>query len=139
MALSGTSGGPQLRSRRVGEAGTWWDEGVCGRLAIDELVDALVRAYLAEAVGWEDALTALPNWDVRPTDTIPMLVESARRGGARILAPARWGLLAPGAPATGEPPRFNARLETLGARPARLSARAAPPGRADGGPGWPWR
>jgi len=100
---------------------------VCGRFAVDDGIDALVRAYVAEGGDWQDALTALPNWNIRPTDTIAVLIESTREPGAprRILAPARWGLVPPWSPtATTSVPTFNARLETLGDRPMWKAALA---------------
>ena len=93
---------------------------MCGRFAIDDSVDELIRAFVADGGDWEQALTALPNANVRPTDTIAVLIESLKGMDApgarrRILAPARWSLV-PSWSRTEKTsgPTFNARVETLG-------------------------
>lgn len=110
---------------------------MCGRFAVDDSVDELVKAFVADGGDWEQALTALPNPNIRPTDTIAVLLESLKGldapasasagsagptgpGGAprsprRVLAPARWSLV-PSWSRTVKTsgPTFNARLETLG-------------------------
>ena len=100
---------------RVGRP--WHDVAMCGRFAIDDSVDELVRAFVAEGGDWADALTALPNPEIRPTDTIAVLLESAKGADAprRILAPARWSLV-PSWSRTLKTsgPTFNARVETVG-------------------------
>lgn len=90
---------------------------MCGRFAIDDSVDELVRAFVAEGGDWTEAITALPNPEIRPTDTIAVLVESGKGADAprRIVAPARWSLVPTWSrtlKTTG--PTFNARVETLG-------------------------
>jgi len=96
---------------------------MCGRFAVDDSVDELVKAFVADGGDWEQALTALPNANIRPTDTIAVLLESLKGleapGAAgsprRILAPARWSLVPPWSRTEKTSgPTFNARLETLG-------------------------
>lgn len=90
---------------------------MCGRFAIDDTVDELIRAYVADGGEVGELPDAIPNANVRPTDTIAVVLETTRGLPAprRVLAPARWGLVPPwGTTLASRGPTFNARLETLG-------------------------
>jgi len=84
---------------------------VCGRFALDAKTDDLIAAFVADGgdfAEWE------PNWNIRPTDTVPIVVESTKSELRRLVAPARWSLV----PTWSQElilkyPTFNARSETV--------------------------
>ena len=93
---------------------------MCGRFAIDQGVDDLVRDFL---VGRAQFPTWLPRWNIAPTSTIPIIVE--RTTGLRELGPARWSLVPPWSPElTLRYPTFNARSETAATKPTFQKALA---------------
>lgn len=84
---------------------------MCGRYASNRSAAALTAFFDAED-DTDDRLT--PAAELRPTDPVPIVRPS---GAARALSVARWGLLPPWRP-EGGPVLFNARAETLAAKPA---------------------
>ncbi|MDR0783907.1 MAG: SOS response-associated peptidase [Propionibacteriaceae bacterium] len=88
---------------------------MCGRFSID----AKVGAYIEELVyeyGMQviDHLEAFfPNWDVKPTQTIPVIFHSEPHGGD-VVAGARWGYIPTWAKSLAATPKtlFNARSES---------------------------
>ncbi len=65
-----------------------------------------------------------PSWNIAPTDTVPIVVETLVDGEIlRRLGPARWGLLPPWAKdRTFSSRTFNARSETVTTKPSFRSA-----------------
>lgn len=88
---------------------------MCGRYAASKDVDGLVEQFaVAEVVEAPPA----PNYNVAPTDNVPMVVE-AEQGGSRQLRVARWGLVPSWAKDVKVGARmFNARWESLADKPA---------------------
>src|SRR4051794_5507760 len=87
---------------------------MCGRYATTRSDTDLSLLFDAPAVG--EPLG--PSWNVAPTDPVPVVRMSERRGG-RVLDTARWGLLPPwaGDPRAGAR-MINARSETVATSPA---------------------
>jgi putative SOS response-associated peptidase YedK len=84
---------------------------VCGRFALDAKTDELIAAFVADGgdyAQWE------PNWNIRPTDTVPIIVESIKTAQRRLVVPARWSLVPTWSKQlTLKYPTFNARSETV--------------------------
>jgi putative SOS response-associated peptidase YedK len=84
---------------------------VCGRFALNAKVDELIATFVADGgdfADWE------PNWNIHPTDTIPIIVESAKTELRRMVVPARWSLVPRWSKElTLKYPTFNARSETV--------------------------
>jgi putative SOS response-associated peptidase YedK len=94
---------------------------MCGRYMITAPLEALVTLFGAEPDGVETI--AGPRPDIRPTETVPVVVSTAR---GRRLVPMRWGFIPAwyAAPNAG-PLLINARAETIAAKPAfRQAVRA---------------
>jgi putative SOS response-associated peptidase YedK len=90
--------------------------GMCGRFAMDKKTDDLIQEYVAQGGDFRDWT---PSWNIAPTDTIPVLLESAKGDGdeVRRLEPARWSLV----PSYSKElklkyPTFNARAEGLASK-----------------------
>jgi putative SOS response-associated peptidase YedK len=92
---------------------------MCGRFVLDKRTTDLVTLFDVDIAG--DALPG-PSWNIAPTDTIPVVIDSLPRATSeddfpepvRRLEAARWGLV-PGFatdPKAG-PPLFNARSESV--------------------------
>ncbi len=84
---------------------------MCGRFAIsDTPPDDLVRVFDVDTVG--EGIPG-PNWNVRPTDPIPVVIESDKDGPVvRRLEAARWSLVPSFSKELKLPyPTFNARAE----------------------------
>jgi putative SOS response-associated peptidase YedK len=87
---------------------------MCGRYATTRSDADL--SLLFDAVNVTGGLT--PSWNVAPTDPVPLVRLSRRRGG-RVLDTARWGLVPPWAPdLRGGARMINARAETVATSPA---------------------
>jgi putative SOS response-associated peptidase YedK len=87
---------------------------MCGRYATTRSDGELSGLFAA----LDDAAGTVPSWNVAPTDPVPVVRVSQRRG-ARVLAPARWGLVPPWAPdLRGGARMINARAETVATSPA---------------------
>ena len=87
---------------------------MCGRYATTrseaDLTDLFDTVTVAE--------TPPPSWNVAPTDPVPLVRMSQRRGG-RVLDTARWGLVPPWATdPRGGARMINARAETVATSPA---------------------
>lgn len=86
---------------------------MCGRYAAAKAIDLVAGHFGADDV---DDHVVPPGYNVAPTDTVPVVVQSA--GGRRVTA-MRWGLVPSwSADATSGARLINARLETLGEKPA---------------------
>jgi putative SOS response-associated peptidase YedK len=87
---------------------------MCGRYATTRSDADLTLLFDAVAVTEGQA----PSWNVAPTDPVPVVRVSQRRGG-RVLDTARWGLVPPWAtdPRAGAR-MINARAETVATSPA---------------------
>jgi putative SOS response-associated peptidase YedK len=87
---------------------------MCGRYATTRSDADL--SLLFDAVNVTEGLQ--PSWNVAPTDPVPLVRLSQRRGG-RVLDRARWGLVPPWAPdLRGGARMINARAETVATSPA---------------------
>lgn len=83
---------------------------MCGRFVVSDTTPDLVAVFDVDTVG--DGLPE-PNWNVRPTDPIPVVIESKKDGPVvRRLEAARWSLVPSFAKELKSPyPTFNARAE----------------------------
>jgi putative SOS response-associated peptidase YedK len=83
---------------------------------MDKDTDDLIREFVAAGGRADDWR---PSWNIKPTDTIPVVVESSRSGERRrLVAQARWSLV----PTWSTDlklkfPTFNARSETAAEKP----------------------
>lgn len=85
---------------------------MCGRFAMDQLVEDLIQEFVADGGDFRDWR---PSWNIKPTDTIPIVIETGAAGATpvRRIEPARWSLVPPWSKEL--PLRFatfNARSET---------------------------
>jgi putative SOS response-associated peptidase YedK len=84
---------------------------MCGRFAVDSEVNELIEDFVATGGNVQDWR---PNYNIRPTDPIPVVIESVKTGELeRRLELARWSLT-PGwsKQLKMKGPTFNARAET---------------------------
>ena len=86
---------------------------MCGRYALSTETDDLIKVFVAEG---GDFKNWRPSYNIAPTQTIPVLIESAKGGveATRRLEPARWSLV----PSWSKQlklkyPTFNARSEDI--------------------------
>lgn len=87
---------------------------MCGRYATTRSDADL--SLLFDAVNVTEGLE--PSWNVAPTDPVPLVRVSERRGG-RVLDTAKWGLVPPWSPDLRSGARMiNARAETVATSPA---------------------
>lgn len=92
---------------------------------MDKETDELINEFVAEGGDFRDWR---PGWNIAPTDTIPVVIESAKGGDGpvRRLEPARWSLV----PSWSKElktkfPSFNARAEGITEKSAWKSAVAS--------------
>jgi len=84
---------------------------MCGRFAVDSEVNELIEEFMATGGNPNDWR---PGWNIRPTDPVPVVIESTKTGElVRRLELARWSLV----PSWSKElklkvPTFNARAET---------------------------
>jgi len=86
-------------------------EVMCGRFAVDSEVNELIEEFMATGGNPNDWR---PGWNIRPTDPVPVVIESTKTGElVRRLELARWSLV-PGwsKELKLKVPTFNARAET---------------------------
>jgi putative SOS response-associated peptidase YedK len=86
---------------------------MCGRFAMNKETDELITDFVAEGGDFRDWR---PGYNIAPTDTIPVVIQSAKGGdeAVRRLEPARWSLV----PSWSKElklryPTFNARSENI--------------------------
>jgi putative SOS response-associated peptidase YedK len=88
---------------------------MCGRFALNAKVDELIATFVADGgdyADWE------PRWNIHPTETIPIVVESTKTELPRMVVPARWSLVPRWSKElTLKYPTFNARSETVADKP----------------------
>jgi putative SOS response-associated peptidase YedK len=86
---------------------------MCGRFAMSKETDELITEFVAQGGDFRDWR---PNWNIKPTNTIPVLLDSAK-GEAEVvrrLEPARWSLTPPWSKELKTKfPTFNARSEGI--------------------------
>jgi putative SOS response-associated peptidase YedK len=84
---------------------------MCGRFAVDKEVNELIEEFVAAGGDVQDWR---PNWNIRPTDRIPVVFESVKEGElTRRLELARWSLVPSWSKELKQKfPTFNARSET---------------------------
>ncbi|MGJ8556200.1 MAG: SOS response-associated peptidase, partial [Sulfitobacter geojensis] len=93
---------------------------MCGRMAMTLPPDAMAQLFAAAPA---NDLPPVPNYNVCPTDPVPIVTSDAE--GGRKLRPMRWGFIPRWykVPSAG-PLLINARAETLAEKPAfRTAAR----------------
>jgi putative SOS response-associated peptidase YedK len=89
---------------------------VCGRFALNAKTDELIAAFVADG---GDFAQWTPQWNIHPTDTIPIIVESTKTAARRMVVPARWSLVPPWSKELAlKYPTFNARSETVAEKPS---------------------
>ena len=89
---------------------------MCGRFALNAKTDELVTAFVADGGNFADWK---PSWNIHPTDTIPLVVESATTPLRRQVVAARWSLVPTWSKElTLRYPTFNARSETVAEKPS---------------------
>ncbi len=94
---------------------------MCGRYVLARASGELARELdLSEEPEWD----LRPDWNIAPTKTVPIVVETLVEGElVRKLGPARWGLLPPWVKdLTFSSRTFNARSETVAEKPSFRSA-----------------
>lgn len=90
---------------------------MCGRMVLTHAHDAMARLFEAEPA---NDLPDVPNYNVCPTNRIPVVTSEA---GRRLYRPMRWGLIPPWYKApNGGPLLINARSETVAEKPAFRTA-----------------
>jgi putative SOS response-associated peptidase YedK len=97
---------------------------MCGRIIITDTAPDLAAMFDVEHEGEN---LPEPSWNIRPTEQIPIVLESARTDPAvRRLESARWSLIPSFATeSTSKFPTFNARAETAAEKPTfKASVRA---------------
>jgi putative SOS response-associated peptidase YedK len=89
---------------------------MCGRFAMSKDTDDLIQEFVAEGGDFRDWK---PSYNIAPTETIPVLIQSAKGGveAVRRLEPARWSLV----PSWSKQlklkyPTFNARSEDIASK-----------------------
>ncbi|TFD89189.1 SOS response-associated peptidase [Cryobacterium serini] len=95
---------------------TRYSECMCGRLVITDSAPDLAAMFDIEHEGEN---LPEPSWNIRPTDQIPIVLESAKTDPhVRRLESARWSLIPSFATeSTSKFPTFNARAETAAEKP----------------------
>jgi putative SOS response-associated peptidase YedK len=90
---------------------------MCGRFIITDTAPDLVAMFDVEVEGEN---LPEPSWNVKPTEGIPVVLESAKQDPpVRRLEAARWSLVPSGSPdLVPGYPTFNARAESVGQKPA---------------------
>ena len=91
---------------------------MCGRFVVAGERRDLLGLFEIEIEG--DGIPG-PSWNIRPTDQIPVVIDSVRGDElpVRRLAVARWSLTPSSSPTLATPfPTFNARSETAAEKPA---------------------
>ena len=90
---------------------------MCGRFIITDTAPDLAAMFDVEHEGEN---LPEPSWNIKPTERIPIVLESAKSGSVvRRLEAARWSLVPSFATALVSPfPSFNARSETVGEKAA---------------------
>ncbi|HEV7951190.1 MAG TPA: SOS response-associated peptidase [Glaciihabitans sp.] len=86
---------------------------MCGRFAMSKETDELITEFVAQGGDFREWR---PNWNIKPTNTIPVLLDSAKGEGevVRRLEPARWSLTPPWSKELKTKfPTFNARSEGI--------------------------
>ncbi|WP_080796181.1 SOS response-associated peptidase [Corynebacterium pacaense] len=95
---------------------------MCGRFVLfttgEMLIDA-AESFTRRPVGAPEG-TPGPRYNLAPTQTVPMVHVAGEKGekGEALLEPARWGLLPNWKKDDSGPPLFNARSETVAAKPS---------------------
>ncbi len=85
---------------------------MCGRFAIDNEINELIELFVATGGDVEDWR---PSWNIKPTQLVPVVLESAKTGETvRRLERARWSLTPSWSKELKTPyPTFNARSEDV--------------------------
>ena len=90
---------------------------MCGRMVLTRAHDEMARLFAAAPA---NDLSEVPNFNVCPTDRIPVVTSE---GGRRLYRPMRWGLVPSWYETpTGGPLLINARSETVAEKPAFRAA-----------------
>lgn len=93
---------------------------MCGRFALDAPLDRLIETFVVTHNRFPDWA---PRWNIAPTTTIPLVIDTAADTRTRILGPARWSLTPSWSETLQTPyPTFNARSETAATKPTFRSA-----------------
>lgn len=93
---------------------------MCGRYAIAQEKNEMIRRY-----GIDTLAEVLPgvNFNIRPTDQVPIVLDSTKTRGERRLESARWSLIPPWSKELSVSfPTFNARVETAAEKPSFKSS-----------------
>lgn len=88
---------------------------MCGRFAVDNEINELIELFVAQG---GDVGDWRPSWNIRPTDPVPVVLESAKTGDVvRRLELARWSLVPSFAKELKlKYPTFNARSEDVASK-----------------------
>lgn len=88
---------------------------MCGRFALDEKVNDSITEFV-EFAGIRRLAEWVPSWNIRPTDPVVAVIDSARSG--LVADVARWSLVPGWSPQlTLKFPTFNARSESAAQKP----------------------
>jgi putative SOS response-associated peptidase YedK len=84
---------------------------MCGRFALDSKIDELIQEFVADGGDYTDWT---PNWNIKPTNTVPIVLETTKGELKRRVEGARWSLVPSWSKElTLKYPTFNARSETV--------------------------
>lgn len=89
---------------------------MCGRYANAQAKNELARRYEIDQLS---LVLPEPSFNIKPTDQVPIVLESHKIRGERRLESARWSLIPPWSKeAVVSFPTFNARVETAAEKPS---------------------
>lgn len=88
---------------------------MCGRYALGTPIDQVAQVFEVTHNRFPEWT---PRWNIAPTSTVPLIIDTDKAGASRSLGPARWSLT-PSWSETLDPsyPTFNARSETAAKKP----------------------
>ncbi len=88
---------------------------MCGRYALDAPIETVAQVFEVTHNRFPDWT---PRWNIAPTSTVPLIIDTGKAGGSRSLGPARWSLTPSWSDTLDTPyPTFNARSETAAEKP----------------------
>ena len=88
---------------------------MCGRYALGTPLEQVAEIF---DVSHNRFPEWTPRWNIAPTSTIPLIIDTDSAGGSRTLGPARWSLTPSWSDTLDTPyPTFNARSETAATKP----------------------
>ena len=88
---------------------------MCGRYALDAPINQVAQVFEVTHNRFPEWT---PRWNIAPTSTVPLIIDTATTDSSRSLGPARWSLTPSWSETLDTPyPTFNARSETAAEKP----------------------